>query len=240
MHMRVASAMATVVSTSRQPRGRPPRRSNGKRPGRPLKSHDGAANTREKILQAATKVFAGHGLGGGRIHLISRAARTNERMIYYYFGSKERLFIEVLEKVYRDMWEAESALALDHADPVAALAQIVTFTMDHYLSHPEMLTILNNENLHEGKYVSRSKELKRLSSPALDLMSRIYRAGVDKGVFRKGVKPLELYLSILAMNYFYISNRHTLSAFLGVDLVGENLKSWRLWVVDVITRAVSR
>jgi TetR/AcrR family transcriptional regulator, upper aerobic nicotinate degradation pathway regulator len=232
--------MATVVSTSRQPRGRPPRRSNGKRPGRPLKSHDGAANTRDKILQAATKVFAEHGLGGGRIHLIARAARSNERMIYYYFGSKERLFIEVLEQVYRDMWEAESALALDHADPVAALAQIVNFTMDHYLSHPEMLTILNNENLHEGKYVSRSKELKRLSSPALDLMSRIYRAGVDKGVFRKGVKPLELYLSILALNYFYISNRHTLSAFLGVDLVGENLKSWRLWVVDVITRAVRR
>jgi hypothetical protein len=110
--------------------------------------------------------------------------------------------------------------------------------MDHYLAHPEMLTILNNENLHEGKYVSRSRELKRLSSPALDLMTRIYRAGVEQGVFRKGVKPLELYLSILALNYFYVSNRHTLSAFLGVDLLGESLTSWRQWVADAITRAV--
>lgn len=213
---------------------------NGKRLGRPPKSRSAAIDTRDKILQAATKVFAERGLGGGRINLISRAARSNDRMIYYYFGSKERLFIEVLEKVYRDMWEAESALALDLSDPVAALAQVVNFTMDHYLAHPEMLTILNNENLHEGKYVSRSKELKKLSSPALDLMARIYRAGVDKGVFRNGVKPFELYLSILALNYFYVSNRHTLSAFLGIDLLGDSLESWRRWVVDVITRAVQK
>jgi len=207
--------MTTVESTPRRPRGRPRRRPNGKRLGRPPTSREGATDTREKILQAATRVFAERGLGGSRIHLIARAARSNERMIYYYFGSKERLFIGVLERVYRDMWEAESALALDYADPMAALRQIVNFTMDHYLSHPEMLTILNNENLHEGKYVSRSKELKTLSSPALDLMSRIYRAGVEKGVFREGVKPLELYLSILALNYFYISNRHTLSRAVG-------------------------
>lgn len=230
----------SAAPSSKPPRGRKSPRRAGKRLGRPPKSRDGAVDTRDKILQAATKIFAERGLGGGRINLISRAARSNDRMIYYYFGSKERLFVEVLEKVYRDMWEAESALALDLADPVAALARVVNFTMDHYLSHPEMLTILNNENLHEGKYVSRSKRLKTLSSPALDLMSRICRAGVEKGLFRDDVKPLELYLSILALNYFYISNRHTLSAFLGIDLLGDNLRTWRLWVVDVITRAVRR
>ena len=223
---------------SKPPRGRKNPKRNGKRLGRPPKSREGAVDTRDKILQAATKIFAERGLGGSRINLISRAARSNDRMIYYYFGSKERLFIEVLEKIYRDMWEAESALALDLSDPIAALAQVVNFTMDHYLSHPEMLTILNNENLHAGKYVSRSKKLKTLSSPALDLMSRIYRAGVDKGAFRNDVKPLELYLAILALNYFYVSNRHTLSAFLGVDLLGNNLKSWRIWVLEVVTRAV--
>ena len=219
-------------------RQRSKRKPGGKRLGRPPKKTAAAVDTRDNILRAATKVFAERGLGGGRINLISRAARSNDRMIYYYFGSKERLFVEVLEKVYRDMWDAESALALDLGDPVAALAQVVNFTMDHYLAHPEMLTILNNENLHEGKYVSRSRQLKELSSPALDLMSRIYRAGVEQGAFRKGVKPLELYLSILALNYFYVSNRHTLSAFLGTDLLGDSLKSWRRWVVDAITRAV--
>jgi hypothetical protein len=102
------------------------------------------------------------------------------------------------------------------------------------LSHPEMLTILNNENLHRGRYVSKSKELKRLSSPALDLMNRIYDRGVRDGVFRAGLNPVQLYLSILALNYFYVSNRCTLSAYLGIDLGGEQLNSWRRWVSEVI------
>ena len=101
-----------------------------------------------------------------------------------------------------------------------------------------MLTILNNENLHRGRYVSKSKELKRLSSPALELMSRIYTRGVRAGDFRKGLDPVEIYLSILALNYFYVSNRHTLSAYLGINLAGEQLKSWRRWVSDVIVRAI--
>jgi len=159
-------------------------------------------------------------------------------MIYYYFGSKERLFIAVLENVYRQMWEAENALHLDRSPPLDAIKAMIDFTLDHYLSHPEMLTILNNENLHRGRYVSKSKELKRLSSPALELMSRIYVRGVRAGVFRKGLDPVEIYLSILALNYFYVSNRYTLSAYLGINLAGEQLKSWRSWVSDVIVRAI--
>lgn len=208
--------------------------------GRPRGAARGRApHTRERILQAAVKVFAQRGLGGARINLISRAARSNERMIYYYFGSKEKLFIEVLGSIYRDMWEAERALDLDLSNPVAALEAIVQFTMNHYLTHPEMLTLLNNENLHKGKYVSKSQTLKQLSSPALELMERIYRRGVDLRVFRRGIPPLHIYLLILALNYFYVSNRYTLSAFLGTDLMeSANLAAWRQWVVDAVLRAV--
>jgi AcrR family transcriptional regulator len=211
-----------------------------RRKGRPKARTDGRAfDTRDSILQAAVKVFAERGLGGGRINLISRAARSNERMIYYYFGSKEQLFVEVLGKIYRDMWEAESALDLDLADPADALAQIVRFTMDHYLAHPEMLALLNNENLHKGRYVSKSKTMKELSSPALDLMGRIYRRGVEQGVFRSGIHPLHIYLSIMALNYFYVSNRYTLSSFLGIDqMADDNLSAWRTWVLDMVMRAV--
>ncbi|MGE0062275.1 MAG: TetR family transcriptional regulator [Xanthobacteraceae bacterium] len=226
------SGKTASFEQARGAKSRPgPRRRAAKRP------YDSEA-TRENILNAATRIFAERGLSGGRINLISRAAKSNDRMIYYYFGSKERLFIEVLEKVYRDMWEAENALALDQADPVDALTRFVHFTLDHYLAHPEMLTILNNENLHKGRYVRKSKKLKELSSPALRLMERIYRRGVEQGVFRKGVEPLKLYLSVLALNYFYVSNIHTLSAFLDVDLTGNNLPAWRDWVVDVILRSV--
>jgi AcrR family transcriptional regulator len=192
----------------------------------------------ERILRAATDVFAQHGLSGGRVKLVARVAKSNERMIYYYFRSKEGLFIAVLENVYRQMWEAENALELDRSPPLDAIRAMVDFTLDHYLTHPEMLTILNNENLHRGRYVSKSKKMKRLSSPALDLMSKIYDRGVKEGVFRSGLDPLQIYLSILALNYFYVSNRYTLSAYLGLDLAGEQLKLWRRWVAEMVVRAV--
>ena len=141
--------------------------------GRPPKGVSEAQPTRDRILLAATAVFAQRGLDGGRVKLVARAAKSNERMIYYYFGSKEALFIAVLENVYRRMWEAENALELDRLPPLDALRAMVDFTLDHYLTHPEMLTILNNENLHRGRYVSKSKDMKRFSSPALELMGKI-------------------------------------------------------------------
>jgi AcrR family transcriptional regulator len=218
-------------------RRRPKKRAST--PGRPRKSEKGRADTRQGILDAAVRVFAERGLGGARTSLISRAARSNERMIYYYFGSKEKLFIEVLETVYRDMWAAESAVDLDISDPEEALRKIMRFTLDYYLRHPEKLALLNNENLHKGKYVSKSKKLKEFSSPALDLMEGIYRKGVEQGVFRQGIAPLNIYLSILSLNYFYVSNRYTLSAFLGFDLMEkDHLAGWRDWVSDVVLRAV--
>lgn len=234
-----AKVARAKAKTSKSGGARPQKSKNARR-GRPKAASRGeAADTRDNILQAAVKVFAERGLGGGRINLVSRAARSNDRMIYYYFGSKEKLFVEVLEKIYRDMWEAESELNLDLSDPVAALKHIVHFTMNHYLTHPEMLTLLNNENLHKGKYVSKSKAMKELSSPALDLMEQVYRSGVKQGVFRRGILPLHIYLTILSLNYFYISNRYTLSAFLGLDLMGgDSLPGWRDWVSDVVLRAV--
>ena len=161
-------------------------------------------------------------------------------MIYYYFGSKEKLFVEVLgEDLPRHVEGRERARSRSCGSRGSALTQIVQFTMDHYLTHPEMLALLNNENLHKGKYVSKSKAMKELSSPALDLMERIYRRGIEQGVFRKGISPLNVYLSILALNYFYVSNRYTLSSFLGIDLMDDgNLSAWRAWVVEMVLRAV--
>jgi len=228
--------MSEEMVPSSVKRACPSAASGKKRRGRPKgSSSEASARTRESLLQAAVKVFAERGLGGGRVNLVSRAARSNDRMIYYYFGSKEHLFVAVLEKIYRDMWEAESKLALDLSDPVLALRHIVQFTMNHYLAHPEMLTVLNNENLHKGRYVSKSKMMKELSSPALDLMEKIYKSGVKAGVFRRGLNALHIYLTILALNYFYVSNRYTLSAFLGLDIMGqEQLSAWRKWVTDVV------
>lgn len=198
-----------------------------------------AAGTQETILRAAIKVFAEKGFAGGRIDKISREARSNDRMLYYYFKSKENLFVEVLERTYRTMREAEERLQLDMDDPIAALKAIVRFSLDHYLSHPEMVTLLNSENLDRGKHVSKSRKLREISSPALGLFDEILRNGRAKGLFREGLDAQQVYITSLALNYFYFSNRHTLSAFLGTDLMAPaNLKRWRAWIEDVIVRAV--
>jgi AcrR family transcriptional regulator len=198
-----------------------------------------AAGTQENILQAAIRVFADRGFAGGRIDRISREARSNDRMIYYYYRSKENLFVEVLERTYRSMREAEEALQLDLDDPVAALKAIVRFSLDHYLAHPEMVTLLNSENLDKGKHVSKSRRLREISSPAMGLFGQILRRGQARGVFRKGLDARQLYLTSLALNYFYFSNRYTLSAFLGIDLMAPaHLRRWRAWIEDVILRAV--
>lgn len=216
------------------------RRPGKRKRGRPKASADGSApDTRATILDAAVKVFAERGLGGGRVSLVSRAARSNDRMLYYYFHSKEQLFVQVIEKIYREMWEAESRLDLDLTKPVQAIRDIVRFTMNHYIAHPEMVTLLNNENLYKGRHVSKSKAMKELSSPALDLMEKVYTGGVKQGVFRGGLRPLHIYLTILALNYFYVSNRYTLTAFLGSELMdGDNLSKWRSWVEDVVLRSL--
>jgi AcrR family transcriptional regulator len=183
--------------------------------GRPT----GQVATRDNILRAAIDVFAKNGFAGARVEKISKAARSTDRMIYYYFGSKERLFVAVLETIYKELGAAEAALNLSGLSPDQALRAIIRFTWNHYLTHPEMLTLLNNENLHQGRHVSRSKGLKELSFPLLSILSDVLARGVKQKVFRADVDPQDLYISMCAIGYFYLSNRFTLSAFLGTNLM---------------------
>lgn len=215
-----------AVLPIRAPRGRP-------------KQVDGGV-IRKNILDAAIRIFAERGLSGARIATISKMARSNDRMIYYYFGSKEKLYIAVLETLYRNMTDAERELALDLTDPMDALHRLARFTMQHYIDHPEMITVLNNENLHRGRHVSKAKGLKRLSSPALELVEKIVDRGIAEGVFRADVEPMQLYIAIMSLNYFYVSNRWTLTAFLGRDLMAaKELGDWQDWVWQMIERSVS-
>ena len=200
-----------------------------------------AVETREAILKAATGVFAKHGFSGGRVEQISRLAKTHDRMIYYYFGSKEKLFIEVLETTYQRLNDAEAALKIDLADPLEALRTVVRFNWRYFLEHPEFITLLNSENLHQGRHVKKSTKVAQLSSPAVNVLAKILKAGTQQGLFRKDVTARELYLTIAALGYFYLSNRHTLSAFLNTELLKKSaLARWRESMVDTVTRKVMR
>jgi AcrR family transcriptional regulator len=198
-----------------------------------------AQATREAILRAATKVFARHGFAGGRVEQISKAAKSYDRMIYYYFGSKEGLFIAVIEDTYRRFNEAEQGLVLDTNQPLLALDAMIRFVWTYYQKNPEFITLLNSENLLRGKHIAKSVRAKDYSSPALAITDTVLQAGIAQGLFRPAVNARDLYLMIASMAYFYLSNRFTLSSFLGENLESPAaLAHWEAFVIDAVRRAV--
>lgn len=218
---------------------RPPARkpaAPGRKPGvREL----AAQETQDNILRAATRIFAKHGFSGGRIDQISKAAKSHDRMIYYYFGSKEGLYIAVLEDLYRRFNDAESALKFNVDKPEEALVAVVGFIWDYYHRNPDFITLLNDENLHRGKHISKSLRAREYSSPAIQILESVLASGVEKKVFRSGLAARDVYLMIAGLNYFYLSNRYTLSAFLGEKLEQQDaMAQWQRFVIEAVLRTV--
>src|SRR5438552_7380550 len=157
-----------------------------------------AEQTRKRILDAAKAEFAGKGLGGARVDEIAARSKSNKRMIYHYFGSKEKLFTAVAEAAYTDIRMAERKLKLDELDPETAIRTLVEFTWTYYLAHPEFLTLVNSENLHRARHLKRSAVIRDISGPFVDMVKSILDRGVAKGVFRGGIDPVQLNITMAA------------------------------------------
>lgn len=180
------------------------------------------------ILASARDEFSARGLAGARMDSIAERAGLNKRLIYYYFGSKDDLFLAVLERVYADIREAEQRLHLEEFDPVEAIRQLVSFTWNYYLEHPEFITLLNSENLHCAAHLKRSDRIQEMNSPLVQLLDTVLERGRRDDLFRAGVDPVQLYISIASLCYFYLSNNHTLSAIFGRDLRAPKAMAQRL------------
>lgn len=187
-----------------------------------------ADRTQLALLQAATDEFAESGLGGARMDGIASRAGVNKRLIYYYFGNKDALFLAVLENAYANIREAEKALHLQDHDPQTAIRRLVEFTWHYYLRHPEFLTLLNSENLHRARHLQMSGRIQEMNSPLIQLLADVMERGRKDGLFRGGVDPVQLYISIASLAYFYLSNNSTLSAIFGRDLLAPAALSERL------------
>ncbi|HSV34523.1 MAG TPA: TetR/AcrR family transcriptional regulator [Ramlibacter sp.] len=193
------------------------------------------------ILAAARDEFAEYGLGGARMDRIAERAGLNKRLIYYYFEDKEKLFQAVLEQAYKDIREEEHKLHLLDLKPADAVRRLVEFTWNYYLGHPEFLTLLNSANLHRARHLQESKQAREMNSPLIEMLAEILERGRKEGTFRGGVDPLQLYVSIAGLAYFYLSNSHTLSAIFGRDLLSAKAKNERLThMCDVILGYVLR
>lgn len=199
-----------------------------------------AEATKARILEAAKREFAKNGLGGARVDVIAEKARANKRMIYHYFDSKEGLFQTILENAYVDIRTAEQKLNLDHLDPKAALERLVRFTWDYYLKNPEFITLVNSENLHRAKHLKKSEIVKVYSRKFVSMVTTILDRGVAAGVFRPGVDPVQLNITIAAIGYYYLTNRFTGSIVFERDLMAKDALEERLrFNIDTILRLVA-
>ena len=203
---------------------------------RPKQQRD-PEETKRRILAAAKAEFARHGLGGARVDVIAARARANKRMMYHYFGNKEALFRHVLEDAYGDFRSAEAALNLDSHAPADALKALVAFNWRYFLANPEFITLVNSENLHKARHVKGSKRMKEMSRPFVGRMQALLDRGAVAGVFRKGLDPVQMNITIAAIAYHYLTNRFTGAIVFERDLMAEAHLSARLaFNTDTILR----
>ena len=195
--------------------------------------------TMADILDVATREFAAKGLAGARIDEIAAATRTSKRMIYYYFGSKEGLYVAVLEEAYRRIRHIETDMHLEDLEPETALRRLVAFTCDYQRSNPDFIRLVMNENMHHGEFLAQSRLIQQLNVPAINLLRSVYERGVHEGVFRSGIDPIDLHMSISALSVFNVSNRHTFSLIFKHDFDDPAaIEARRDSIVEMIVRFV--
>ena len=194
-------------------------------------------NTRSQILAAAADEFAAKGLAGARVDAIARSSGCNKGMLYYFFKSKEDLYLEVLESMYADMRRCEHDLDLAHLKPLEAIRSLVEFKFDYLESHPLLIRLLIGENLNDASYLKRSKRLRSLHLPLVDTLSNLLRAGAADGTLRPDIDIVQLYITISALSYFYFSNAATLATAFENDLLSPASRAARReHAVEVIFR----
>jgi TetR/AcrR family transcriptional regulator len=193
------------------------------------------ALSRQLILSAAQDEFAAYGLNGARIDRIASRVGASKNLIYHYFGSKDRLYLNVLESIYRGMREEQDDLALQELPPVEGMRRLVANTFDHFVRAPALIRLMSIENIHLAKHLKKSTSVKPLYGPLLRTIRSLLTKGQDAGVFRRNVDAVDLYISMSGLAYFYLSNRHSLSWIFDQPLdEAKRLQQRRAHVVDVI------
>lgn len=202
----------------------------------PTRTND-PARTMANIMEVAMAEFSLKGLAGARIDEIAAETQTSKRMIYYYFGSKEGLYLAALEESYRRVRETESGLHLDDLPPLEALERLVEFTFDHHHGNENYVRLVMAENINHGAFLAQSKSIQALNVPAISSIERLYQRGLEKGIFRPGLDPIDIHASISALCFFNVSNRYTFSLIFKRDMGAPAVLAQRKRsIVDMVVR----
>jgi len=212
------------------------KRSGTAKPGRTRRD---PAATRGKLLAAARREFAAKGLAGARVDEIAELAGVNKQLVYHYFGDKDALYLAVLEWIYDEIRSHERRLNLAGLPPEKAIRKLIESSFDHLAAHPDFVALLNDENRHGARHVQRSGKLAQMHSPLVGLIEQILAEGVRGGVFRRGIDPMHLYISVAGLSYFFFSNRPTLSVIFSRNLGAPTaLRARRRHVVDLLMHSL--
>jgi len=191
--------------------------------------------TRAKILQAALGEFSEHGLAAASTDDIAERCGVNKRMIYYYFGSKEGLYLAALESVFEDLVALEKEIAVEHLEPPAAIETMINLKIDYYIANPHFISFLSMENFYKARHLRKSKKLKTFKTPLTEVIARILERGQRSGHFRNNVDPVDFYVSLCALCIMYFSNQHTLGAIFGREMTTlASIERRRRTVVDFV------
>ena len=195
---------------------------------------------RARIVKAAIEEFAARGFKGASMDAIAARTHTTRALINYYFGGKEKIYLAVLEQVYAEIRHAESLLDLEHLAPVDAILRIVEFTFDYYLSHQYFVRIVVAENQAKGRHFRKSKAMRTLNRPIIDLLARVIERGRAGGAFRRDVDPVEVHMAIAALGMFNVTNQYTFGAIFQRDMGRKgDVRRRRATVVELILRYLS-
>ncbi len=191
--------------------------------------------TKAEILEVATREFADRGYAGARVDEIAARTRTTKRMMYYYFGGKEQLYIAVLEHAYAQIRATEQALDVKRLEPIAAIRRLAELTFDHHEAHPDFIRLVSIENIDEAEHIAKSSVLASLNTTATDLIAHILEAGRAEGVFHREVDALDVHMLISAFCVFRVANRHTFAAIFGRDLTDRSRRGrYRQMLGDLV------
>src|SRR3954449_1426333 len=191
--------------------------------------------TRAEILEVARAEFAEHGYSGARVDEIAERTRTTKRMLYYYFGSKEGLYTEVLERAYAEIRMAERDLDVEHLEPVAAIRRLAELTFDHHEAHPDFIRLVSIENIHRAEHMRGSGRFADLNTPAIDRIARILERGRAAGAFRRDADAVDVHMMISSFCVFRVANRHTWKTIFGRDLLAPDTRErYRAMLGDVV------
>ncbi|MGB8178649.1 MAG: TetR/AcrR family transcriptional regulator [Acidimicrobiales bacterium] len=191
--------------------------------------------TKEEILVVSTQEFAERGFAGARVDEIANQTRTTKRMIYYYFGSKERLYTAALQRAYENIRVVESNVEVEHLDAVSALRKLAQLTFDRHEANPNFSRLISQENVQRAQFVIKANGFPGIERPIVQMLESVLERGRADGVFVRDIDALDVHMLISSFCFFRINNRFTFAASFGRNLVDPSRRDmYREMIGDVV------